>query len=67
MSNTSGARLETYVIRGERYSGVIELNGAGVHLIRPGDSIIMGFELFAGPIDPKIILGDEGNKFDRYL
>jgi aspartate 1-decarboxylase len=67
VSNTSGARLETYVIRGDRYSGAIELNGATVHLIKPGDSIIMGFELSADPIDPKIILVGEGNKFNRYL
>lgn len=68
VSNTSGARLETYVIRGESHSGAIELNGAAVHLIKPGESIIiMGFELSADPIDPKIILVDEENKLDRYL
>ena len=68
VSNTSGARLETYVIRGESHSGAIELNGAAVHLIKPGESIIiMGFELSADPIDPKIALVDKENKFDRYL
>lgn len=68
VSNTSGARLETYVIRSERNSGAVELNGAAVHLIKTGESIIiMGFELSADPIDPNIILVDEGNKFDRYL
>lgn len=68
MSNTSGARLETYVIRGERNSGAAELNGAAVHLIKTGESIIiMGFELSADRIDPNIILVDNGNKFDRYL
>ena len=67
VSNTSGARLETYVIHGDRFSGAIELNGAAVHLIKPGESIIMGFELSADQIDPKIILVDEGNKFNRYL
>lgn len=67
VSNTSGARLETYVIRGERFSGAIELNGGAVHLIKPGESIIIGFELSADPIDPKNILVDEGSKFNRYL
>ena len=32
VSNTSGARLETYVIKGERGSGNICMNGAAAHL-----------------------------------
>jgi len=38
---TNGARLETYVIEGERGSGVIGVNGAAAHLIRPGDLVIL--------------------------
>ncbi|WP_331750328.1 aspartate 1-decarboxylase (plasmid) [Streptomyces sp. NBC_01707] len=38
---TNGARLETYVIEGERGSGVIGINGAAAHLIRPGDLVII--------------------------
>src|SRR5271165_636014 len=38
VSNTSGARLETYVIAGERGSGVICINGAAAHLIKKGIS-----------------------------
>ncbi len=38
---TNGARLETYVIRGERNSGVICLNGAAAHLIHKGDIVII--------------------------
>ncbi len=38
---TNGARLETYVIRGERDSGVICLNGAAAHLIHKGDIVII--------------------------
>ena len=38
---TNGARLETYVIRGERGSGVIGINGAAAHLIHPGDLVIL--------------------------
>jgi aspartate 1-decarboxylase len=37
----NGARLETYVIEGERGSGAICLNGAAAHLIHPGDRIIL--------------------------
>ena len=67
-SNTSGARLETYVIRGKRGSGVICMNGAAAHLIKVGDEvIIMGFELSDKPIVPKMILVDKNNKFVQYL
>lgn len=38
---TNGARLETYVIRGERGSGVISINGAAAHLVSPGDLVII--------------------------
>jgi aspartate 1-decarboxylase len=37
----NGARLETYVIEGERGSGEICLNGAAAHLIHPGDKVIV--------------------------
>src|SRR5688500_19350530 len=38
---TNGARLETYVITGERGSGVIGINGAAAHLVHPGDIVIL--------------------------
>lgn len=38
---TNGARLETYVIPGERGSGVIGINGAAAHLVHPGDIVIL--------------------------
>ncbi len=67
-SNTSGARLETYVIRGKRGSGVICMNGAAAHLIKVGEEVIvMGFELSDKRIEPKIILVDKNNKFIQYL
>jgi len=37
----NGARLETYVITGERGSGVIGINGAAAHLVNPGDLVIL--------------------------
>jgi aspartate 1-decarboxylase len=38
---TNGARLEIYVIPGERGSGVIGINGAAAHLVHPGDLVIL--------------------------
>ncbi|MGP4114176.1 aspartate 1-decarboxylase [Streptomyces sp. 4N509B] len=37
----NGNRLETYVIEGERGSGVIGINGAAAHLVKPGDLVIL--------------------------
>ncbi|MFW0787525.1 aspartate 1-decarboxylase [Gordonia sp. CPCC 206044] len=37
----NGARLETYVIAGERGSGVIGINGAAAHLVHPDDLVII--------------------------
>ena len=41
VNNNNGARLETYVIKGERDSGVVCLNGAAARLVQPGDVIII--------------------------
>ncbi len=68
VSNTSGARLETYVIAGPRGSGAIEVNGAAAHLIGEGEQVIvMGFELADKPITPKVILVDGANRYLRDL
>ncbi len=68
VSNTSGARIETYAIAGERNSGIIQINGAASHLIKKGEEIIiMGYELTDLPITAKSILVDECNNFVRYL
>ena len=68
VSNTSGARLETYTIAGEPESGVITMNGAAAHLIKTGDEIIiMGFEVTDQPVTPKMILVDKHNRFVQYL
>ena len=68
VSNTSGSRLETYVIRGERDSGVICMNGAAAHLIKEGEEvIIIGFAFSDTPIRPKCILVDKNNRFSRVL
>jgi aspartate 1-decarboxylase len=42
----NGSRLETYIIKGKRGSGVICLNGAAARLVEEGDElIIMSFAL----------------------
>lgn len=38
---TNGARLSTYVIAGDRGSGIVSINGAAAHLIHPGDIVIV--------------------------
>jgi aspartate 1-decarboxylase len=68
VSNSSGSRLETYVITGERGSGVICMNGAAAHLIKKGEEIvIMGFELSDGPVVPRSVLLGPDNKILRWL
>ncbi|HEC2146161.1 TPA: aspartate 1-decarboxylase [Staphylococcus delphini] len=41
VNNNNGARLETYVIAGERGSGKICLNGAAARLVQVGDVVII--------------------------
>ncbi len=68
VSNTSGARLETYIIPADRGSGIIGMNGAAAHLIKIGEEIIiMGFELSDQLISPTIVLVNQENKFEKYL
>ena len=66
----NGNRLETYVIAGERGSGVICLNGAAARLVNEGDKVIimsyaqMTPEEFADN-PPKVVFVDENNHIDR--
>ena len=41
VNNNNGERFETYVIKGERDSGIICLNGAAARRVAVGDSIII--------------------------
>lgn len=41
VNNNNGERFETYVIAGERGSGVVCLNGAAARKVQPGDIIIV--------------------------
>jgi aspartate 1-decarboxylase len=68
VSNTSGARLETYVIEGEANSGTICMNGAAAHLIKKGEEIIiMGYELAETPVKQTAVLTNHKNQIIRDL
>lgn len=65
---TNGNRFETYAIADERGSGVVAVQGAAAHLSERGNCvIIMAFESTDEPIDPKMILVDEKNRFVQNL
>ena len=63
----NGERLETYVIKGERGSGVICMNGPAARRVQVGDIVIiisyasMDFEE-AKQFKPTVIFPAEGNK-----
>ena len=41
INNNNGERFETYIIKGERGSGKICLNGAAARKVQPGDIVII--------------------------
>ena len=65
----NGERLDTYIIKGKRGSGVISLNGAAARKVAVGDYIIivsyasMDFEE-AKTFKPTILFPDDNNKID---
>ena len=64
---TNGARIETYVIPGERGSGVIGINGAAAQLVHPGDLvIIMSYAVLdnaeARALQPRVVHVDAQNR-----
>lgn len=64
---TNGARLTTYVIPGERGSGVVCMNGAAAHLVHPGDLVILiAYGLLddaeARSYSPKVVFVDADNR-----
>ncbi|MBQ2269669.1 MAG: aspartate 1-decarboxylase [Bacteroidaceae bacterium] len=66
VNNCNGERIETYVIRGERGSGCICLNGAAARKFQVGDEIIiMAYALMtpeeASTHKPKVVFPDENN------
>ena len=67
VDNNNGERLETYIIKGERGSGCICLNGAAARKVQVGDTVIiiayalMDFEE-AKAYRPTVVFPKEGNK-----
>lgn len=64
---TRGTRLVTYALRGPNGSGVVCVNGAAAHLMKPGDLAILATfgELTdeeARAHEPKVVLVDEHNR-----
>ncbi|MEL6943650.1 MAG: aspartate 1-decarboxylase, partial [Bacteroidota bacterium] len=67
VNNNNGERLETYIIRGERNSGTICLNGAAARKVQVGDTlIIISYALMdieeAKKFKPIAIFPDENNR-----
>ena len=67
VNNNNGERLETYVIRGERNSGQICLNGAAARTAQVGDIIIIIAYAWISPEEakdfkPKTVFPDDNNK-----
>ena len=67
VNNNNGERIETYVIRGARGSGVICLNGAAARRAAVGDLvIIIGYGLMtreeAAAYEPQVVFPDEHNR-----
>ena len=66
VNNNNGARFDTYVIRGERGSGCVCLNGAAARLVQLDDVVIimsyaqMDFEE-AKSFKPWVVFPDENN------
>jgi aspartate 1-decarboxylase len=63
---TSGTRLTTYAIAGDAGSGVICINGAAAHMVKPHDLVIIASyaeykEKKARKHQPKVVLVDELN------
>ncbi len=66
----NGSRLETYLIAGERGSGVLQLNGAAARLGAPGDHVIVISyadyeESDLEDFEPKLVFVDEMNRIAK--
>jgi aspartate 1-decarboxylase len=67
VNNHNGARFETYVITGERNSGVIGLNGAAARHVQVGDILIIMAYAWMTPEEARVfkptsVFPDESNK-----
>jgi aspartate 1-decarboxylase len=72
VNNNNGARLETYIIPGERGSGVVCLNGAAARLVQKDDIVIiisycLVSEEKVQSHKPKVAIMGEDNKIKELL
>ena len=66
----NGQRFETYVIAGERASGMICLNGAAAHCVATGDKVIIMCYAQMAPEEadanpPRVVFVDDDNRPTR--
>ena len=69
VNNNNGERIETYVIKGERGSGVVCLNGAAARRAEVGDIVIIICYALMTPEEakdykPTTVFPNEFNKLD---
>ncbi|MER1999807.1 MAG: aspartate 1-decarboxylase [Lysinibacillus sp.] len=72
VNNNNGARFETYIIKGERGSGTICVNGAAARLVQPGDVVIVISYVYvdneeAHDHKPKVAIMGEGNTITEMI
>ena len=72
VNNNNGARFETYIIAGERGSGVICVNGAAARLVQKGDIVIILSYVYmtdeeARTHEPTVLIMDEKNKVEEVI
>lgn len=68
----TGSRLTTYLLPGEKGSGVVALNGAAARLGHPGDKVlIVAYAVMseeeARQFRPKVVLVDDRNRIVEIL
>lgn len=67
VNNNNGARFETYVIKGERGSGIVCLNGAAARLAQVGDVVIIISYAYMSMLEgkeyePLLVFPDDNNR-----
>jgi aspartate 1-decarboxylase len=72
VNNNNGARFETYIIAGERGSGVICVNGAAARLVQKGDIVIILSYVYmtdeeARTHEPTVLIMDGTNKVKEVI
>src|SRR5690606_19473520 len=72
VNNNNGSRFETYIIAGERGSGVICVNGAAARLVQRGDIVIIISYVYvteeeARAHQPTVLLMDEQNAIKEVI